>query len=54
MPNQIRKRSNYLLALTEDQFERCLKLSKERQQSVEDLVLEAIDEFIERQKQCRK
>jgi hypothetical protein len=51
VPNQPRKRSDYLLALTEEQFERFEEIANSRQQSVEQVLLDALDEFIQHEKE---
>lgn len=54
MPNTKRKRSDYRLELNEEQFEAFSKIAKTRGQSIEWVVLEALDRFIEIEKQsCR-
>jgi hypothetical protein len=51
MPNKNRKRSDYRLELDAKQFEAFSKIAKTKGQSVEEAVLEALDRFIETEKQ---
>jgi hypothetical protein len=51
MPNKKRKRSNYYLELDAEQLEMFTQLAKTKGQSVEEVVLSALDRFIESEKQ---
>ena len=51
MSNKVRKRSDYRLELNEEQFESFARIAKKRGQSIEWVVLEALDKYIETEKQ---
>ena len=54
MPNFERERSDYVYDLTEEQKVRLLDIALKKDQPIELLVLQAVDEFIEREiKSCQ-
>ena len=54
MPNKKRKRSEFVLTLSDEQHRAFLKLAMKMDKSLEQVVLEAIDQYIETEKQTWK
>lgn len=50
MPNTNRKRVNYVFDVAQDQIEALLDLTLKRDRSLEELVTEALDQYLEREK----
>jgi predicted transcriptional regulator len=52
MPNTTRKGSNFKYRLPDRQFEALEEIALKKDQSIHELVWQAIDEYIEREKAC--
>jgi hypothetical protein len=51
MPNQVRKRSEFEIMLSDHQLEAFLKIAAKEDRPIEEVVLEALDKYIERAKE---
>jgi len=51
MPNLIRKRSEYIYELSSGQLEAFLEIAVKQDRPVEEVVLEALDEYLKREKE---
>jgi uncharacterized Fe-S cluster-containing MiaB family protein len=53
--HKIRKRSEYVFEVPEDQISAFLELAQKKDQPLEEVILEALDKYIEKEKsECRK
>lgn len=53
MPNQDRKRSDYVITLSEEQAQRLAEIAEARGQTADQVLLDALDRFIQTEKQSQ-
>jgi predicted transcriptional regulator len=49
MPNENNERSEYQFQVSDEQLEALLKLAYEKDQTLEEMIAEALDQYIERE-----